>query len=77
MKAIIDLYPRVYLTAIGMHDGVKEDAGAPVETDRKPGEPMTFGLRFKRSMKAALTRWRKPDAGAHDIVLPGWLGRTP
>jgi hypothetical protein len=77
MKAIIDLYPQAYLTATGMHDGMKEDAGAPVETDREPGEPMTLSLRFKGSMKAALTRWLKPDAGAHDIVLPGWLGRTP
>jgi len=77
MKAMIDLYPRAYLTAIGMHDGVKDDAGEPVETDREPSELGTFGLLLKRSMKAALTRWLKPDAGAHDIVLPGWLGRTP
>lgn len=71
MKAIIDLYPQVYLTAIGMHDGVKEEAGAQVEVDHGSGEPMTFSLRLKRSVRAGLMRWRSPDAGANDIVLLG------
>jgi hypothetical protein len=44
-----------------MHDNMKEAAEAAVETDREPREPKTFGLRFLRSMKAALKPWRESE----------------
>src|SRR5262249_26258069 len=73
MQQLIDLYPWVYLTAIGMSAQVNHDRPESLEAEAAEPEPTSIRRRVGHWVSRVVERWRAGVA-EDEVFLPDWIG---